>query len=284
MIVESEGILEGPFRRPINPTQDVDGSIHNDATAQELGFRGGTIAASIHMEQFPPVLLRALGERWLERGSLSLYFLHATTHREPVRCLARLPDPDESDPQVEVWMETEEGTRVCEGTASAGAPGEPSALRHRLARLRAPGETRILANLKPGAAMHERPARVSREEQRARVERITEPLDCYVDERGAVATATAAVQALRRAEAGLEGLRDARAVGLFGAIELEQLAGPVRVEHDYVASGEVLAVGETPKTEYFWYESALAEPDSGERVARMIMMLRFMKGSSPLWS
>ena len=55
-------------------------------------------------------------------------------------------------------------------------------------------------------------------------------------------------------------------------------------ERDYVASGSVLAVGETPKTEYFWYESRLDEPDGGPCVAQMVMMLRFMKGSSPLWS
>ena len=64
---------------------------------------------------------------------------------------------------------------------------------------------------------------------------------------------------------------------------MRYLDGPVFVERDYRASGKVLAVGETPKTEYFWYESTLADPESGREVAEMVMMLRFMKLSSPLW-
>jgi hypothetical protein len=283
-VLERDGLLIGPIRRPQNPGQGVRGSIHDDATAQELGFRGGTIAGSIHMEQFPPVLLRAFGERWLETGNLSLYFLHATTHLEPVRCFARLPKEGDADPQVEVWMEQEEGTRVCEGTASVGSPSAPSALRQRLERLRPPGECRILVGLEPGAALDERTARISLEAQRERLARITEPLDAYASPDAPVLTPVTAVQALRCAEGGLKGFGDVRAVGLFGAIELEHVHGPIFAERDYVASGSVLAVGETPKSEYLWYESRLGEPDGGPCVARMLMMLRFMKGSSPLWS
>jgi len=29
-----------------------EGSIHDDATAAKLGFRGGTVAGSIHMDQY----------------------------------------------------------------------------------------------------------------------------------------------------------------------------------------------------------------------------------------
>jgi hypothetical protein len=283
-ILEHEGIAVGPIRRPWNPGQGVQGSIHDDATAQQLGFRGGTIAGSIHMDQFPPVLIHSLGERWLETGNLSLYFLHATTHLEPVRCFAQLPKQGDADPQVEVWLEHEDGTRVCEGTASVGSPSAPSALRQRLERLRPPGELRMLAGLEPGATLEPRPARVSLESQRERLEHITESLDAYLSPDAPALPPVAAVEALRRAEAGLPQMGRAEAVGLFGAIELEHVHGPIFAEREYVASGSVLAVGETPKTEYFWYESRLDEPDGGPCVARMVMMLRFMKGSSPLWS
>ena len=73
-----------------------------------------------------------------------------------------------------------------------------------------------------------------------------------------------------------------RAVGLYGAIEVRHLAGPVFAEKDYEVDGKVLALGATPKTEYVWFETRLREP-RGEDVASMIMMLRFMKASSPLW-
>ena len=73
-------------------------------------------------------------------------------------------------------------------------------------------------------------------------------------------------------------------MGLFGAIELCNLAGPAFVDREYLATGEVLAVGETPKSEYYWYESQLHDPQGGEAVMSMIMMLRFMKRSSELWA
>ena len=38
------------------------------------------------------------------------------------------------------------------------------------------------------------------------------------------------------------------------------LAGPVFLEHDYEARGRILAISETPQTEYLWYESTLADP------------------------
>ena len=72
-------------------------------------------------------------------------------------------------------------------------------------------------------------------------------------------------------------------VGLFGAIELQAINGPVFIEHDYEVRATVLALGDTPKTEYFWYESILSDPANGQDIMSMLMMLRFMKASSPRW-
>ena len=55
---EQDGVLVGPIRAPKNSASHLGaGSIHDDATAQKLGFRGGTVAGSLHMEQFPPLAL-----------------------------------------------------------------------------------------------------------------------------------------------------------------------------------------------------------------------------------
>ena len=43
----------------MNNARHVPGSLHDDATATRLGFRGGTVAGSIHLELFPPLLLKA---------------------------------------------------------------------------------------------------------------------------------------------------------------------------------------------------------------------------------
>ena len=74
-----------------------------------------------------------------------------------------------------------------------------------------------------------------------------------------------------------------RIVGLFGAIEVNQINGPVFIDREYEVAGKVVALGVTPKTEYVWYETVARDPASGNDVASMLMMLRFMKASSPLW-
>jgi len=75
-------VIAGPLRHPRNLEQSIPGSIHEDSTARKLGLRGGTVAGSLHMEQFPPLLVEALGEEWWRTGGLSLYFKYATTGGE----------------------------------------------------------------------------------------------------------------------------------------------------------------------------------------------------------
>ena len=81
----NENVIAGPVRRPRNLAAEIAGSIHDDKTASKLGFRGGTVAGSVHMDQFPPLLIEAFGPQWFETGSLSLYFRNATTDGEPVQ-------------------------------------------------------------------------------------------------------------------------------------------------------------------------------------------------------
>jgi hypothetical protein len=283
-IVEQNGVLVGPYRAPRNLAAMQRGSIHDDATAKKLGFRGGTVAGSIHMEQFPPILLRAFGERWFETGGLSCYFRNATTDGEPVRPLAQLPPAGATDAQINVWMERDDGTQVLEGTASVGHPSEPSILRRKLAEPREAREQRILAELALGDLDSPVQVRLTDKESRRRLEVITEPLDWYTSPSpwgGPIANPGLVVHLMVQAQARMR-LR-LGAVGLYGAIEINHLAGPVFAEHDYEVAGKILAIGQTPKTEYFWYETVLREPDGGKDVASMLMMLRFMKASSPLW-
>src|ERR1700689_5911702 len=136
----SDHTFVGPLRPSFNNASKVAGSIHDDATATKLGFRGGTVAGSIHLELFPPLLLKAFGQRWFERGTISLYFLNAATDREAVRAFVKEPPLDATDAQVDIWIERDDGMRVAEGTASVGNPEEPSALlRRRLDRFAAGG-------------------------------------------------------------------------------------------------------------------------------------------------
>ncbi|MEJ2130742.1 MAG: hypothetical protein P8Y95_03760 [Gammaproteobacteria bacterium] len=279
------GVVAGPFRAPRNLANDNPGSIHDDATAQKLGFRGGTVAGSLHMEQFPPLLADVLGRRWYQNGSLSLYFRYATRDDEDVRCFAREPqDPEAENIQIEVWMDDAEGHRVADGTASVGVPDRDSALRQRIAATPEPGEVRILDRVEIGRRCEGIAARVDKKALNGRLEVVTERIAGYTDESewgGLICTPAMMVRLMRPVERELWPRDGSFGVGLFGAIELQNLRGPVFVDREYTARGEVLKIGETPKTEYVWYESVISE--GGEDVASMLMMLRFMKASSPRW-
>jgi len=283
-IVEQGDKLIGPYRAPRNLAANQRGSIHDDSIATKLGFRGGTVAGSIHMEQFPPILVRAFGERWFETGGMSCYFRNATLHEERVRTLAQRPSAS-ADAQINIWMERDDGMQVLEGTASAGNPAEPSMLRRKLAEPRDAGELRVLAHLGPGDALGVAPVRLEFDRHTGqRLEALTEPMDWYREGSpwgGPIVNPGLLVHMMVAVQPRMP--RQQRAVGLYGAIEVRHINGPVFMERDYEVSGAVLAVGATPKTEYVWFETMMRE-SGGRDIASMVMMLRFMKSSSPLWT
>ncbi|MCH7699600.1 MAG: hypothetical protein IH865_11740 [Chloroflexi bacterium] len=277
-----DGQLVGPLRAPVNPMRKAEGSIHDEGEARKLGFRGGLVAGSIHMEQLAPVLVRAFGEAWLERGTISLYFLTPTLHGEEVRAVIEAPPADPSDTQVEAWMEKADGTRICEGTASIGSPLEPSALHARKLDKHASGELRILEGATRGDEFPMADTSVPHEKLDERLKVITEPMHWYIDDSrwtGRVATMVNQVNALMApADAYLREMR-AGAIGLYGAIELRNVSGPMLVDTPYRSGGTLLHAGETPKTEYLWFDT-WADDESHKRIVEMRLMLRFMKASS----
>ncbi|HEX5379815.1 MAG TPA: hypothetical protein VFW47_14660 [Phenylobacterium sp.] len=286
--VETDVGLAGPVRRPTNSAKSAKGSIHDDATAQKLGFRGGTVAGSVHMEQFPPLMAEALGSDWHRTGGLSLYFLNATTDGEPVQAFCgRVEDRPEGGRRAPVWMIDEaSGQRVCEGTASVGPPDAFSALRQRLASVRPPGELRLLEGRTPEDRVTDVPARLSGDRAISRLDVITEDLPAYHDASvfgEIVATPAMVVQAMREVEVPLWRPKSPY-VGMFGAIEVQMLDGPVFVEHDYLCDGAILALSDSPKTEVIWYEAVLRDARDRRPVARMILMSRLVKASSALWA
>lgn len=285
-IEERDGLYIGQWRRPVNPGLHAKGSIHEAASAEQLGFRGGLVAGSIHSELFPPLLLRAFGQRWFEHGNLSLYFIEPTLDREEVRAIVVVPPAGASDVQVQLWAERPNGNRICEGTAAVGEPREPSALLARdLDRFPA-SELRILADASVGDQFPEVEVSVTQEEMDRRLEVTTDPLPWYRGDspwEGAVATTNNLVVAMMQpCYAYLRGRRDAGVVGLFGAIELRNINGPVLVDKPYRAGGHLINLGQSAKTEYLWFE-AYMDDEASRRTAEMRMMLRFMKASSPAY-
>ena len=106
-------------------TQKYDNhtSIHDDATAQKLGFKGGTIEGPTHFSQFAPLCVALWGPQWLAQGCLSAHYRNACFEGEKVRAFVTKP-PDGAT-QTTIRMQREDGTEILRGTASIGATIRP---------------------------------------------------------------------------------------------------------------------------------------------------------------
>ena len=278
-----QAAITGEWRRPVNTAAHQKGGIHDDDTATDLGFRGGTVAGAIHMEQFPPLLLEMFGADFWQTGTLSMYFRSATVDREPVRCLTTEPERVGNIRRTNVWMEKEDGTIVASGTASCGGHDEKSELRRKLESIRPISELRILKNLKVGARCEDQRCFVENSFLDAQLGVITEPLSCYKTSNafnGRVLPVTQVVRAFDPPEVALITEVEPPFVGLYGAIEIEFINGPVLAETEYKGSGEIVGLSDSPQTEILWRDSILM---TDKPIARMLKMDRLMKNSSPRW-
>jgi hypothetical protein len=144
--------LIGPLRVPrqMLAAQKYDDhtSIHDNATAQKFGFKGGTIEGPTHFSQFAPLCVALWGPRWLEQGSLSAHYRNACFEGEKVRAL--LAKPADEATQTTIRMEREDGTEILRGTAAVGANNPPSALEQRISELSPPQTPVILRDVQVG--------------------------------------------------------------------------------------------------------------------------------------
>lgn len=264
------------FRSPRNSAAEVKGSIHDDATASKLGFRGGTVAGSIHMDQFVPGLIKLYGDGWFETGGISLYFTKATTDAEAVQATV-----EAGAERARLTMHDVPGDQVCEGTASLG-PDAGSELARRIEAQEpaAPSSLRILKDIALGEEHRDIPVRVEAADLLKALETLTEPLPAYRDD--LVLPPSHLIRLTHQVRKHTVGKAGA-SVGLFGALETQALAGPLRAGVDYLARTRMLKLTESPKTENAWYEVLVAD-GAGQEVARVVYYLRFMKASSPLWT
>ena len=110
------------------------------------------------------------------------------------------------------------------------------------------------------------------------LERITEAIPAYRDDN--VLSPAQVIHLAHMTRKAVMAKVAQPSVGLFGALEIEQYAGPLKAGVDYLARTKVLKFSESPKTENVWYRAWAADPDTGEDVGSMLMYLRYMKGSS----
>ena len=99
-VLERDNLLAGPWRGPQQmldaQVYDSHASIHDDATAQKLGFQGGTIEGPTHFSQFAPLCERLWGQAWFETGCISAHYRNAVFEGEEVQAIVEKPKPGET--------------------------------------------------------------------------------------------------------------------------------------------------------------------------------------------
>ena len=270
--------LAGEFRTPRNAFQQAPGSIHNDAVASKLGFKGGTVPGSVHMDQFVPMLLELYGPRWFETGDISLYFTQATVDAEPVRAVVA---PGEGRARLTLY--NADGALICRGTASGQAPDSLSELSLVMQQQAAadPTKLRILGQYKVGDEQTGIPIRLEAEKLQDTLQRITEPHSLYAEQHVLPPSLMVGLSHQVRPRV-LD--KAGKSVGLFGALEVRHYRGPLKAGVDYLARTKMLRFAESPKAEGVWYDVVIADPATGHDVACVQYFLRFMKASSPLYA
>jgi len=293
-IAESADSLAGPWRRPHQmlhaQTYDSHASIHDDATAQKLGFQGGTIEGPTHFSQFAPLCERLWGKAWFETGSISAHYRNPSFEGEEVQAILAKPEPGQL--QSAIQMVKRDGTEVLRGTASVGVGKLPTALEQRLTELKPLADPVILRDVKVGMKTARQTVRMEFEQNMGdlypfsladKLKVITEPSPWYGNRsdnpwgRPIIPIEMLSVLFQYRSREDRLPMRGP-AVGLFADQEIRLARGPLFAGEDYQTEREVIALSGSRRTESLWVRTSVFA--SGDvPVASMLLNLASIKDS-----
>ncbi len=301
-ITETPDSLVGPWRRPhqmLNAqVYDSHASIHDDATAQKLGFQGGTIEGPTHFSQFAPLCASVWGQSWFEAGCISAHYRNPCFEGEEVQAILAKPGPGEM--QCKLQMVKRDGTEVLRGTASVADAGLPTALDQRLTELKPLADPVILRDVKLGMKTKRQTIRMDFDQNmgelypfslRDKLKVITETSPFYRAEDAAgnpwgrpiIPIEMLSVLFQYKSK---EDRLPARgpAVGLFADQEIKLLKGPLFVGEDYELEREVVAFSGSRRTESLWVRTSVFELNAQAPIATMLLNLAIIKESYALYS
>ena len=292
-ITETDGALIGPWRQPRqmlqSQTYDAHASIHDDATAQKLGFKGGTIEGPTHFSQFAPLGARLWGQVWFESGCLSAHYRSVCYEGEEVQAILSKPLPGTS--QCQIQMVKRDGTEVLRGTASVGDDKTPTALDRRLTELKPLADPVILRDIKVGMKAGRQTVRMDVDQNMGelypfslsdKLKVITEPSPFYAgagNPWGHQIIPIEMLSVLFQYKAKEDRLPvKGPAVGLFADQEIRLLRGPLFAGQDYQTEREVVALSGSRRTESLWVRTSVFASDNLP-VATMLINLASIKDS-----
>ena len=291
-ITERDGWLFGPWRQPKQmlhaQTYDSHASIHDDATAQKLGFQGGTIEGPTHFSQFVPLGEKVWGQAFFETGCLSAHFRNPAFENEQLQ--ASIEKPKAGRTIVPIAMMRNDGAEILRGTASVGDVAE-TALEKRVKELKPLADPVILADIRVGMKTTRQAIRMDFDQHMGdlypfslagKLKVITEPSPWYSGSdnpwgRPIIPMEMLSVLFQYRAREDRLPVRGP-AVGLFADQEIRLVNGPLFVGEDYFAEREIVATSGSRRTESMWARTTVFSKD-GKPVATMLLNLASLKES-----
>ncbi|MGG7567199.1 hypothetical protein ACQ5SO_13685 [Rhodovulum sp. DZ06] len=289
-------VLSGPLRAPRQMLADQEygghSSIHDDATAETLGFRAGPIEGPTHFSQFDPLMARIWGRDWFEKGCISSHFLNMVVEGEEVRAFASMPAPGATTTRA--WAEKADGTPVLEASASIGPDHGETLLEARVKALRPHGPLVILGDMRPGLEGAEAPPEAMGMEEHngplypftlaQKLERMTEISPWHAGDnpwgRPIIPTEMVSVLAERNAEKAGWPVKHP-AVGLYADLEVRMVDGPLFVDEPYLIRREIVALAETRRTESYWVRTRIFDAAGKVEKARTLLNHAVLKQSHP---
>lgn len=297
----TEKILAGDYRSPRQMLADQEygghTSIHDDETAERLGFQAGPIEGPTHFSQFVPLLAERWGTAWFENGCLSSHFQNMCVEGDAVKAFARF---DSEQPfSAQIWAEKADGTPVLTGTASlpdeSGQHPETE-LERRLNKLTPPGSLVILENLSVGQrGAAPEPVIMDFDQNmgalypfslKEKLEKITEGSPWYDPATAADSPWGGAIIPLEMISVLAEySSRLAAwpvkgpAIGLFADLEIRLLNGPLMVGVPYTITREIAALSESRRTESYWVRTLISDATTHEPKASVLLNHATLKAS-----
>jgi hypothetical protein len=270
-------------------TYDSHASIHDDATAQKLGFKGGTIEGPTHFSQFAPLCARLWGDAWFESGCISAHYRNAAYEGEQVHAI--IEKPADGARHTAIRMIKRDGSEILRGSASVGGGAPLSALDVRLTELKPLTDPVILRDVTIGMTTPPQTVRMDLDQHMGdlypfslaqKLLVITEASPFY----------SSGDTPWRRAIIPMEMLSvlfqhtskkdgfpvKGPAVGLFADQEIRVVKGPLFVGEDYSVQRKVVAMSGSKRTESLWVQTEVRDA-SQTLVATMLLNLATLKES-----
>ncbi len=273
--------VEGPERAPrqmlAEQTYGGHASLHDESTADSLGLSGAPIEGPTHFSQFDPLAHLLWGDAWFERGCISAHFRTMVVEGEGVTARATRTGPDRAD----ISAAKADGSPVLAGSVTA-APDVPTALDERRAQLGDPGELFIVDQMSVGDRSGPVTSSVDLGTPNGdlypfsieqKLDAITEPSDWYRTEAnpwGRPILPMEMVSVLTQ-KVGADFPVRGPSVGLFLDLEVKLVAGPIFVGQEYVLEREVVALGQSRRTESSWVRTDVTDAESGDLVAHVLL-------------